>query len=981
MSMYRKNLTYRNSGQYRLKGIAPFGLDSSAFGTAALSRTVIPAGTFVQAFGQASVYNLRQVVFPAGFAAGTVFGTTYIGNFIQRLRNVGALDAGTFGTALFAAGIRYIDEAGRGPLTASYGTARVEFLVRQIYPNWFVAGGVGSPAVDRHHQVFPGGWDSSAFGQSEVHVPRQYVDLAGLAIPAPGFGTPRVSNWVQHAAPAGFLPAPTLPEQFGTGYVYNLKQIVYQLHEVTPDDEGVFGDPIYMTVLNRNRQIITHGADWAPQTRFGIANAFNNAVPITTPPFQDMSLVGDTLVAYRIRTVTTEGTDTSQWGSPLNNIVYNAARVLAPPSIASGSLGTPGRVWSNLQTVKPAQFNSALLADPMVAFRIRTIAAYSLPDPPPFGDAHAQLWVRYLQPSGIATGGRGVPFVEQHFNMVNAWGIRPPTNQFGDAFVWNRTPEVAVYGYSMTEWGDADFFNKLNYYAFQGFGGDTFGHEAVVSYRTKVIAPSSRTQTTISTLLEVRNVLSDPPATRTLGIISFAASVMGQPAVRTNVLYEQGADSARYGTPKVVSNGILPISITPPIGGNGTQFGTPTLPTAQYLQPLWPPAPPQEVAQFGTPVMWPHYIWAPAGYPYPGNSANDVRNQIMDSGTFGGDPARPVFGNLVISQKNRTIYPKWAVFDDREVAQFGGARASTNPQYVRQTGMRFQKFGFPELNGGGSTAAVGFDASAIGLLIVSRPPYTGPQTVGPIGFSGTFGAAFISNWIRNLTPLGFVAFRTSTPNGGPTDDVQNQWTWVSLEYDPFQMIGFDSSAFGMTWVSFRVRSISTIGADTSIVADYMPGSFAGRMRVSKSTYVAPTGIVPPGYGQAWLSQGTRLVRPYANPVGRPGQPQMSNINVVAASGWDSETLGDVQRWEAGKIKAYGDDLANLGRAIINRALHAQGFDGEFGQPSVSHSFATEGFDTAGYGVPTAIARWCGNKAMAVQDFDASVFGTAEVAHG
>ena len=97
-------------------------------------------------------------------------------------------------------------------------------------------------------------------------------------------------------------------------------------------------------------------------------------------------------------------------------------------------------------------------------------------------------------------------------------------------------------------------------------------------------------------------------------------------------------------------------------------------------------------------------------------------------------------------------------------------------------------------------------------------------------------------------------------------------------------------------------------------------------------------------------------------------------------GFDALSVGDVQRWEAGKIKPHGDDMAELGRAVLSRALHPTGFGGDFGVPSIGRPLAPTGIAAPDDQVPApaAIARWCGNKAMAVGGFDALSMGEVTI---
>jgi hypothetical protein len=219
-------------------------------------------------------------------------------------------------------------------------------------------------------------------------------------------------------------------------------------------------------------------------------------------------------------------------------------------------------------------------------------------------------------------------------------------------------------------------------------------------------------------------------------------------------------------------------------------------------------------------------------------------------------------------------------------------------------------------------------------------------------------------------------------------------------------------------VSFWIRSVYPEGDDTSSVCDYTLGHFKDRMRVTQRHYVTAIGSEHGAVGEPMVSLGTRLVRVWASIVGRVGTPSVLNVNLAQPSGWDATVFSEeatVDEVEAGKVKQHGDDYAAYGRAIISSiatidmddaasgwldaAIAVERHVGPFtffeyydamGQEedpalhtlrptmSVGHAIGAQGFDSSAVNVPAAIARWCGNKAMAMQGADSSQFGVATI---
>lgn len=946
------------------------GWDSSSVsGNLVVTKSLLAVGIPPGSFGAASVYNLNQVVRPFGQDAFGGFGTAWVSLGTRRIY-AGLGDQSLFGTAALSGGVRWIDLGNRGIDSLAVPAPTVSYLVRQIFPAWFVATLYGRPAVDYTHNVLPASFGGEQFGQPEVYRPRFIVDLAGLGIAGPEWGDHHVDLHTQYVAPPGWLAGgPTESERFGRAEAYNLTQFVEQLFEVTPDDGGVFGTFTY--VDNRNKRI---GAEGIQPGKFGAAEIYNSARIIIGAPFVEFTLWGDTLVAPAIRTIEAVGKDTSAWGSPLGNIVYNAARVLAPQGVKPGDVGVPERVWSNQQTIKVVGADQAAYGQAMVAFAVRAVAPYSLPEPPPFGNTTVQLLQRPLAPRGIDGAGFGVPTLEIHFTIIAAKSVLPPANAFGSGRVWNKTPELGAYGWTATEWGGSAVHNQWERYAFDGWDSAVIGKH-LIRDRRQTVAPGGIASLAMSSRNEVRKVTPDPPAQQIVSPSGWDTAAVSAAGVRTNVVYAIGDAHGGFGQPILVSNGILARGIPPPYNDSGTQFGVPSFNNTPILRPksiLAPDDPNNSAGSSSLPDVGPRYVWAPRGYPYT-TGFWDERGQQMDEAVFGQNhPERPVFGAATVTHRNRTLFSS-----GDEFLQFGQASLSLNPQYVRPTGVRFQKFGYPVLNGGGALSTYGFDMSRYGVATLVIADY-GPKTLRPSGIAASeFGSAEVQNFNRTLGALGWDSFTVSPP---ATPSWPRTSTWVSNAYAPFPFQGSEHTLFGTAWVSHHTRYVLPTGC-LSEVMDYTPGSFKDRMRVSKSRAIgAMAGFDASVFGTATIQNAWSGIRMAGFSDFAFGLVNLRRQNRVHPEGFDALAVGDVQRWEAGIVKAHGDDMAAVGRAVLSRAVGPKGFVGAFGVPGVGRPVRPPGIASPDDQVPApvAVARWCGNKAMAVGGFDALSMGEVTI---
>jgi len=882
--------------------IFPAGWDSAFVnGNVVLTKSVLLPGIPPIGFGTTHLFNLTQEIRPTGLNAFVGFGTAWVSLSTRRLTTVGLGDQSRFGTLSLAGGVRTVDMAGRGIPAIGFGAATLTFRVREMFPLWFIATSYGTPFVDFKHFVDPVGFGGESMGQPEVFRPRFIVDLQGLGIRGPLWGDNEVDLHLQYVAPPGWIGGgPTGPEAFGRAELYNLRQYVNQLFDVTPSDGGVFGN--FNLVENYIKTIAPEGN---AGLRMGVVEVKNNARIVTTPPFIDFTLWGDTLVAYAIRTILPVGSDTSQWGSVLGNIVYNGARVLAPAAWRDGTTGTPERVWSNLQRIKLQGFDQAEYGLPMVAFAIRTVTPFPMPDPPPLGAVVVQNWVRPIAPVGYTPNYVfGNHTLEQHFTIVVPSSILPPSNAIGDPRVFNVTPEIPIFGWTATEWGRPAVHNQFETFAFQSFGGETFGHH-VVKDRRQTAQPNGIAPLPISQKHQVRNVIPDPPAARTLGFTGFDMLGLGLPAIFHNSLVPLGwGPDEFFGSATLRSNGILPRGITPPYSPDtGVQCGVPSINGPLNCFPRG--IDPADKISTPLPDIGPRYVWAPMGYPYKTGFWVEL---------------------LSVTLRIRTINVRGFEF-----FLAGTPHLGLDPQHLNFQGTKFQKFGFPVLNGGGGLVTSGLVQTVFGTTAVNHAEDLEPRTIHPVGLAATLTSSQdVQNFNRALIIDGFNAFTISAPTAPVWPRTS---LWVSNAYPPFPVSGFDALRFGTAWVSNYRRFLDVAGWTSEVVATDSPGQFADRMRVRKQTVISAAGITAAGAcGTPTIDHWTHHLASsglLAPPMGRPVVRQQFRLNL---EGWDSSVIGDVQRWEAGKVKPHGDELAAYGRAVIARAISPTGLAGAVGTP-------------------------------------------------
>jgi hypothetical protein len=231
----------------------------------------------------------------------------------------------------------------------------------------------------------------------------------------------------------------------------------------------------------------------------------------------------------------------------------------------------------------------------------------------------------------------------------------------------------------------------------------------------------------------------------------------------------------------------------------------------------------------------------------------------------------------------------------------------------------------------------------------------------------------VSNFIRDVQPQGFHAWLPGVPRVHPPEPIIPQ--------------GYRADIYGQTFVSNYIRYVDPVGFDALEIGP-VGGSFKDRMRVSeRHTVTATSAHQGEQFGVATASNRVRSLRPTDEIIGSVSGPRVTarSYVTVAGHGFDAGMFGDVQRWEAGKIKPYGDDALRSGVHRIARGVQPLGFVGVIGLPSVANPIRPSGALTQVIGDAVVshgdgLEYTCGQlpRALAVPANQFTQFGTATV---
>lgn len=907
---------------FRVRYLVPPGLDATLFGTAIAQDAVL----YARPGGIPPLNNLGPVNEWRVPAPNIDFRTKSVS--VTRPPEAGEVSDRLTVTHF----VQWVDLAGSGADNANLPEPVIDFRYRTIFPISVLSLEWGTAFVHRTTFVTPTGWESSTVPENAellINTRRVYY-YSGEADQA-AYGNATVFNWRQdiNLHNNGWYDT-----QWNFPVVYNLKREIV----VAPFAENVNPDqwPKYLPLVENENRVL--GAFGHISSRVGVSTWIrNNAAPVL-PEGTDMTLWGaGTFIAHRNRTVQAQG-----WDSFYNErytVVWDKADVLGPAGIGDTSaFGRPNPVANLNREVKHhSGWVGPEWGVPFIAFARRFIS------PGPFYDVPASFpEVRHnpfpITPVGIPwqgqVGGHDVMiFRREAFpKSVNVHSVE----WVGEPIVRNRNQTVAPYAYDQSLFGRPDIQNFVRYIAPEWVNPDYFT-PPLITYRTRTVYAAPITVPVFPVIHRVRKDSPDPPSQQRIALndangdgeeldgLGIPPPPMGVPWAKLATLYPPSITGATmFGTHVVKTNAITPLTIF-----EDGLFGTPVLIFTQIVYPIGRGST-ASVSQQARMTPWniyaPHGDQIPQGYTPANSIAHVIRSEA-------------VFGSPTVTNQHRSIGPVPQRGDDPTngfdfFPKFGVPTFTLRRQYVVPTGIRSNRFGQiiflnvpqyvnldDEVNHQGTAPSTQWGENAIGYPPVQpslhRPVY-------PVGLSATvWGEHAVELFDRTIFVEGIEH------SGNPQQFLTTPWGDALVGYPRRYTIGMGvQTLWGNNLIEFKNRPVYPVGWVNCSLEDDNFDDYRFPMKViRKNPLVRPASMGDVTvFGTCTVSQRVRTVYSRGVDSYNSGSHSVKASSTIGAQGWESLLIGDIDRWEAGKIKAHGDDVSEVGIPRLLHPLRASGFD-------------------------------------------------------
>jgi hypothetical protein len=947
-------------------GARPSGIASTlAFGSHNVSLFVDnlrPTGWNSQVFGTAVLTQVAQGISVGGIAPPPQTGpngnrqipSPFIDFRVRYLTPGGiAVPANQIATThVVAFDVQFIDLAGRGPNPWVTGNARVEYAVRYIEPPFIASNIFGSHNVARIQVAVPSGWESSFVSENhelDINLQRLFHH-SGEADPA-GYGATHIRNQFEVLYPDGWLS-----QNINFPIVYNLDQYLFVQPYMDTNSDPTQWPNYYPFVENQRRYVGPSG--WQSSRFSVIGNVIENTADPLLPTGLDATIWGpETFISHRIRYVGPEG-----WDSFYNTqytIVYNNAAVLAPQGWDSAQFGTPEQVINLNRTVKHIfPYGGETVGTAFIAYRVRTVYPslfYDVPSSFP----EVRFNPHPIAPVGIAPPQFGGHTVYEHFTTVSPKSANVHAVPWvGEPIVENRNKTLLVFPSDQSLYGLAKVFNYNTHLTITAGDLMVWGTH-LISYRTRTITVAPISVPVFSVTHHIRNVLPDPPSRQLIEPNGLNIGGVSSPVIRLATIYPTGLPSGGgYGTPILTRN-----TIEVPRGPfNLDQVGIPTLILTQYLFPRiipWPNTTPpvsssdQNWVWAQRPRVTPHTIYAPHG--------TEATQQAKDNHPAGGEPidwrVMEGFGRPEVSNQHRVIGPVPTQGGWVPTSRFGNQTFTLSRQYVYPTPIRSLRFGL--LTFRDVPQYVNLDSLHNGITplndfgqhTVAPPPTAVTPEAKPSGFIATlWGTHRVELFIRTVSPQGIPH------RGNPQQQLTSPWGLPLVGFPRiYQWGGYVFTLWGNTWVSHKNRELPVEGWNSLSLEEDDLGSFADRMRVRRRNPsggiigIGPDSVV----GNHTVTHSVRTIFGRGISGYNSGDHIVKAASAILPAGWDSLEVGDIDRWEVGKIKPHGDDLSIMGTPRMLNPLRPSGpADGAVGTPRIGVPLYLFGIPEIGFAGPS-----------------------------
>ena len=854
-------------------------------------------------------------------------------------------------THVIAFDIQYIDLAGRGPSPWATGNARIEYAVRYIEPPFIASSIFGSHNVARIQVVVPTGWESSFVSENhELDINLQRVfHHSGEADPT-GHGATHIRNQFEVLRPTGWLS-----QNINFPIVYNLDQYLFLQPYMDTNSDPTQWPPYSPFVENKTRALGPGG--WQSSRFSVIGNIVENTADPLLPPGLDATIWGpETFIAHRIRYVGPEGWD--NFYSTQYTTIYNNAAVLAPQGWDSAQAGTPEQVINLNRTVKHIfPYGGETVGTAFIAYRIRTVYSGLFYDVPS-GFPEVRFNPYQIAPVSIAPPQFGGHTVYEHFTTAYPKSVNVHAVPWvGEPIVANRNKTLRVFPSDQSLYGLAKVFNYNTHLTITAGDLTVWGSHLII-YRTRTITAAPISVPVFSVTHRIRNVLPDPPARQLIEPNSiyvgweYSPGIIPSPGIRIATIYPEGINEGGYGKPILTRNTIE----VPPGPFGADQIGIPTLIFTRYLFPRVIPWPNDSVhPQSSSDQNWvwaqrprvtPHTIYAPASTEATQQAKDNhpqralhVIDGLMGNGQWSLGNGWPWFGRPNVTNQHRAIgpvprrYPGDNGFD--YYPKYGAATFTLRLRYLYPTGIRSLRFGQivfldvpqyidlnDETNPQGIANAQQWGDANVHYPIVPPDP---TKRVYPVGSVMTLIPTThrVELFIRTVSPQGIPH------RGNPEQWLTSPWGQPLVGFPRvYQWGGYVLTLWGNPWVSHKNRDLPVEGWNSLSLEDGNFDDYHFPMKVIRKNPLirpAPTGDATV-FGTCIVSQRVRTVYSRGVDSYNSGSHSVKASSTIGAHGWESLLIGDIDRWEAGKIKAHGDDMSEVGIPRLLHPLRASSFD-------------------------------------------------------
>lgn len=836
---------------YVIRYVQPTGFDCLLFGRPVFTKTpeLFPRGHQSSVVGQAWISHKNRNIELSqkginSFKAGTQ--TVWYGQ--RSIKTLSWLDS-RYGQPILTHEVREV--LGQGFRCDSYGIAWVSFGTRDIEPAGIYKDFPSNHMVGGTQTIKPVGYIATLWGERIIPI-SQSIQLLGFA---GVFGNATIDLYTRYLQLVGYISVGQQPaDRWGGAAVYNKLQHIVQEYDV---NSGLvppkWSD--YLLVANRNIQMNVTG--FASQ-RFGYSQIDNNATPLlpeamTSPP------IAISMISHGVRNVAPEAIEAPpilDW-----NVIHNDARVIAPLSYAHTQWGNDSTVINTRREYRNVgRIESLETGTPTIGHRVRTIdiePRYSIA-PPQINLPTIDLYTKYVGFNGYEAVKYGLPSLSIHFNIIGpSWAHR---DKFGESVVHNVTPELQVGAFDSQEFGKAGIRTQWRHVFAQGDTATLFGG-ARIADRKQMVKPISWQDVSVSQKHTVIKTGAPPYTPQNIWLQNESnpkkdgfgiepSSKPTAPSLNQNVIYQHGHNSQRFGEAIVYSNNLyIEIGISTKNIGKG-----PTITNKVRII---------DVSGINNGIVVSEDLQVSPFYIKPRSF-----NQPRDNHYFSGDDK---FGRTRFTNQHREIY-----LDGHASSRVGsGSYIYLKNRYIEPSTIRGFAMGFPEIPFTPKTVNLtdyGFNNSRHGIITVSRPPYTGPQTVLLRSFNSlATGTQRIELLNRELQASGSNSLRMGASK---SNDTPYMWQGLRVgEFVPMSIGAGDTSSFGESRIGLRIREISIEGFIV-FRSEYEPSRFKDRMKVigSITDNTTTQGITASGISsQAMGSTGVKLGQHFIRPDGNSDQ--------------------------------------------------------------------------------------------------------------